>query len=134
MIGLFRRLFKLESAKLTDSEFKHYYKACCKRRITELEREYADLIERPYEAGRLSEIISELGCLWNERLRYEEIELAGNGNGTKNLWQIQNEVRNIAQGAIQQIAKSKDSDDKFIICIEGLLKPIYLLDEWEIEL
>ena len=134
MIGKFRRLFNHESTKLTDSEFKHYYIESCKKRITELEREYADLIEKPYQAGRLSEIISELGSIWNERLRYEDIDSAVNGNGAKNLWQVQNEVGDIVHEVKQQIAISKDSDDKLIVFEEGLLKLRHVLNEWETEL
>ena len=134
MIGLFRRLFKYKSTKLTDSEFRHYYIEFCNKKIAELEREYADLIQKPYEAGRLSEIISELGSIWNERLRYEDIERTINGNGAKNLWQVQNEVSDIVHEVKQQIAISKESDDKFIVFEEGLLKLRHVLNEWETEL
>ena len=133
-MGLFRRLFKYESTKLTDSEFRHDYIEFCNKRIAELEREYADLIQKPYEAGRLSEIISELGSIWNERLRYEDIERTINGNGAKNLWQVQNEVSDIVHEVKQQIAISKESDDKFIVFEEGLLKLRHVLNEWETEL
>ena len=133
-MGLFRRLFKYESTKLTDSEFRHDYIEFCNKRIAELEREYADLIQKPSEAGRLSEIISELGSIWNERLRYEDIERTINGNGAKNLWQVQNEVSDIVHEVKQQIAISKESDDKFIVFEEGLLKLRHVLNEWETEL
>jgi len=97
----------------------------------DLEREYADLIKKPYQAGRLSEIISELGSVWNERMRYEDIDSAANINGAKSLWQVQNDVSNIVQQAKQEIARAQRYDDKFIIFIEGLLKLSYVLDEWE---
>jgi hypothetical protein len=67
-------------------------------------------------------------------LRYEDIESAANGNGAKNLWQIQNEVSDIEQEVKQQIAISKESDDKFIVFEEGLLKLRHVLNEWETEL
>jgi len=134
LIGKFRRLFNNESAKLTDSEFTHYYIESCKEKITELEREYAELIEKPYQAGRLAEIISELGSIWNERLRYEDIDNEENGDGAKNLWQVQNEVSTIVQDAKQQIAISKESDDKLIIFEESLKKLRHVLSEWETEL
>jgi len=72
--------------------------------------------------------------MWNERLRYEDTKSAVNGNGAKNLRQVQDEVSDIVQEAKQQIAISKESDDKFIVFIEGLLKLRYVLDEWETEL
>ena len=134
MIGSLRRLFKYESAKLIDSEFRHYYAELCNKRIAELEKEYADLIQKPYQAGRLTEIISELGNMWNKRLRYEDIESVANGNGSKNIWQVQNEVSDIVQEAKQQITVSKESDDKLAVFVESLEKLRYVLNEWETEL
>ena len=128
MIGLFRRLFQHGPTKLTINGFRRYY---INKRIVDLEREYADLIKKPYQAGRLSEIISELGSVWNERMRYEDIDSAANINGAKSLWQVQNDVSNIVQQAKQEIARAQRYDDKFIIFIEGLLKLSYVLDEWE---
>jgi len=106
----------------------------CNKRIAELEREYAELMQKPYQAGRLSEIISELGSMWNERLKYEDIESAANANGAKSLRQVQNDVSDIVQEVKQKITISKESDDKFIVFIEGLLKLRYVLNEWETEL
>ena len=134
MIGIFWRLFKYESTKLTDSQFKHYYIEFCNKRIAELEREYADLIQKPYQAGRLSEIISELGSMWNEKLQYEDIESEENLNGAKSLWQVQNEVSDIVHEAKQKIAIAKESEDKLTVYIEGLLELRYVLNEWETEL
>ena len=134
MIGIFRRLFKHESTKLTDSEFRQYYIEFCNKRIAELEREYASLIQKPYQAGRLGEIISELGSSWNKKLKYEDIDSEANLNGAKSLWQIQNDVSTIVQKAKQQIAIAKESEDKLTVYVEGLLKLRYVLDEWETEL
>lgn len=134
MIGIFRRLFKQESTELTDGESRRYKIELCSKRIAELEREYLNIIQKPYQAGRLSEIISQLGTMWNARLRYEDIKSAVNGNGAKNLWQVQNEVKDIVQEAKHHIAISKGSDDKNTIFIEGLLKLRHVLEEWETEL
>ena len=134
MIGIFRRLFKHESTKLTDSEFRQYYIEFCNKRIAELEREYASLIQKPYQAGRLGEIISELGSSWNKKLKYEDIDSEANLNGAKSLWQIQNDVSTIVQKAKQQIAIAKESEDKLTVYVEGLLKLRYVLNEWETEL
>ena len=131
MTGKFRRLFNNESTKETDSEFKRDYIEFCKKRITELEREYAELIEKPYQAGRLTEIISELGSIWNERLRYEDIDSEVDGNGAKNLWQVQNDVGDIVREVRQQIAISKDSDDRLIVFEESLKKLRHVLSKWE---
>ena len=134
MRGPLRKLFKYESAKLIGSEFRHHYTELCNKRIAELEKEYADLIQKPYQAGRLAEIISELGNMWNKRLRYEDIESGANGNGSKNIWQVQNEVSDIVQEAKEQITVSKESDDKLAVFVESLEKLRYVLNEWETEL
>ncbi len=131
MTGMFRKFFNQETPKFTDAEFKHYYIEFCNQRIAELEREYMELIQKPYQAGRLSEIISELGSIWNERLRYEDVDSAVNGNGAKNLGQVQHEVSHIVQEAKQQLAISRESDDKLAVFEESLLKLRQVLDEWE---
>jgi hypothetical protein len=103
------------------------------KRIAELEREYADLIQKPYRAGRLSEIISELGRMWNERLQYEDVESVINENGAKNLQQVQNEVSAIVSEAKQKIEKAKNLENKHIAYLEDLLKLRDVLNEWETE-
>ncbi len=133
MIGILRRLFKHKSTGLTDSESRRYYIEFCNKRIAELEREYADLIKKPYQAGRLGEIISELGSMWNERLRCADIESEANLNGAKSLWQVQSEVSDIVHEAKQEIATAKESEDKLIVYLEGLIKLRYVLNEWETE-
>ena len=133
MKGPFRRFFNNDSAKLSDSEFKYRYVEFCKKRITELEKEYAELIEQPYQAGRLSEIISELGNIWNERLQYEDVDIAASTNGAKSLWQVQNDVSSIVQEAKKQIAETKETDNRSIIFAEALVKLRHVLDEWETE-
>ena len=101
------------------------------KKIGELEKEYKELIQKPYQAGRLSEIISELGNIWNETLRYEDVESTITGNGAKNLQQVHEDVSDIVQEVKQQIATSKESDDKLIYFEEGLLKLRHVLNEWE---
>ena len=108
---IFRNIFNRESTKLTDTESKHYYIEFYNKRIVELEREYKELIQKPYQAGRLSEIISELGRMWNERLRYEDVESTVNGDGAKNLQQVQKDISDIVQETKQQIAISQESDE-----------------------
>jgi hypothetical protein len=131
LIGLFQKVLRNSSTKLTDSESQQYSVDFFNQRIAELEREYAELTKQPYQAGRLSEIISELGRMWNERLRYEDIDDAANRDGAKGLWQVQNDVSNIVQESKQRIAKAEEPDDRFVIFMEGLLKLRYVLDEWE---
>ena len=134
MAGIFRRLSNCEITKISDTELRNNYIEFYNKRIEELEKEYTELIQKPYQAGRLSEIISELGRMWNERLRYEDVEGEINGNGAKNLQQVRKDVSDIVQGVKQQIAISKESDDKVAIFIKGLEKLRFVLNEWEPEL
>lgn len=132
-MGLVRRLVQHWLMKFTNGQFRRSYIALCNKRIAELEREYADLLKKPYTAARLSEIISELGSNWNNKLKYEDINSEANLNGAKSLWQIQNEVSDIVHEAKHKITIAKKSEDKLAVYIEGLLKLRYVLDEWETE-
>ena len=123
-----------KSKRLTDAEFKDNSVELCNKKIEELEKEYKELIQKPYQAGRLSEIISELGRLWNEKLKYESAESAAGGNGHKKIWQVQKDIGKVVQEVKQQIAISEESDEKLNFFIDGLLRLRYLLNEWEIEL
>ena len=131
MLIFIKKLFRRWSTRLTKSEIRYYYINFCNRRIAELQRQYAELITKPHKAHRLSEIISELGRLWNEKIRYEEDERLINVNGAKNLWQVQNEVREIVCEAKQKIAKANKQEDKLNVFMEGLLKLKYVLDDWK---
>ena len=117
--------------KLTKSEINHYYIAHCNRRITELQNEYADLLTKPNKAGRLCEIISELGHWFDEKYRYEEPEMIIDSNGAKSLGQVQNEVYEIISAAMQEIATSKNKKNKCQLFKDSLQRIMYVLDEWE---
>ena len=96
MIGIFRRLFKHESTKLANGEFRHSYIEFCNKRIAELEREFADLIQKPYEAGRLSEIniqdrksrkqhVRQVRNQVHERKRKEKLKVCPRCGGSLNI-------------------------------------------------
>ena len=131
MLTFIKKLLRRESTHLTESEIRYYYINFCNRRIAELQGQYADIITKPHKARRLSEIISELGMLWNEKMRYEEDERLTNVNGAKSLWQVQNEAREIVCEARQKIVKANDKEDKLNVFMEGLLKLKYILDDWK---
>ena len=132
MAGIFRRLSNREITKISDTELRNTYIEFYNKRIEELEKEYTELIQKPYQAGRLSEIVSELGRMWNERLRYEDVEGKINGDGAKNLQQVRKEVSDIVQGVKEQLAISKELDDKIAVLMKGLEKLSVVLDKWEI--
>ena len=131
MLTLIKRILRRESTHLTESEIRYYYINLCNRRIAELQGQYADIITKPHKAHRLSEIISELGRLWNEKMRYEEKERLTYVNGAKSLWQVQNEVSEIICEAKQKIAEANKQEDKFNVFMEGLLRLRYVLDDWK---
>ena len=124
-------MLRHEPIRLTENEIRHYYINFCNRRIAELQEQYADIITKPHEACRLSEIISELGRLWNEKMRYEEGEKSIYVNGAKSLWQVQNEVSDIVCEARHKIKKANEKEDKLNVFMEGLLKLRHVLDEWK---
>jgi hypothetical protein len=123
-----RRIFQRKSNGVLKNETQHYYEL----RIAELEKQYADLVDQPYSAGKLSEIVSELGKLWNEKLKSEENERLAGANGAKSLQQIQEEVQEIINNARYQITSAKDREAKRRVFQQGLRKVITILDEWEI--
>ena len=127
----FKKTPEHESTQSTDAEFKHNYIESCNKKIEELEKEYQELIKKPYQAGRLSEIVSELGRVWNEKLKYEDAESAEGGNSHKKIWQVQKDIDKVVQEVKQQIAISEESDEKRTFFIDGLLRLRYLLNEWE---
>ena len=131
MAGIFRKLSNHETTRLSDTELRNNYIEFYNKRIEELEKEYKELIQKPYQAGRLSEIISELGKMWNERLRYEDVEGEINGNGAKNLQQVRKDVSDIVQGVKDRLAMSKELDDKIAVLMKGLEKLSVVLDKCE---
>ena len=131
MAGIFRRLSNHKTKILSDNELRENYIEFYNKKIAELEKEYKELIQKPYQASRLSEIVSELGRMWNERLRYEDVEGKINGDGAKNLQQVRKEVSNILQGVKEQLPMSQELDDKMAVLMKGLEKLSIVLDKWE---
>ena len=100
------------------------------RQIKRLQQEYAYHIGKPYSAARLSEIISELSRLWNDKLRYEE-DHSAEPNGLKSLGEVQKSVLEIVCEAETKIGKASGRKEKHKAFIEGLVKIRDTMDEWE---
>ena len=131
MAGIFRKPSNHETTTLSDAELRNSYIDFYDKRIEELENEYKELIQKPYQAGRLSEIISELGRIWNERLRYQDVEGEINSNGAKNLQQVRKDVSDIVQEVKSQIEISIGSNERLSVFAKGLEKLIAVVGEWE---
>jgi hypothetical protein len=124
---LYRKL-----SNILKSVIRHFYLPLCNRRITKLESQYKDLINEPYNARFLSETISKLGKLWNEKLEHEGYERVDRGNGTKSLWQVQEEVHRIVKDTKYKINSTKTRSKKHKVFEESLKEMVIILDKWEI--
>ena len=120
--------------RLTKSEIRRHPTYHYIGEIEKLNQEYGDLIVKPYNVARLSEIISELGKLWNGKLQYEEDNQLIEGNGRKSLWQVQESVHAIMYETSQKIDKTKRKEGKHKAFVEGLYRIRSILDEWDTRL
>ncbi len=145
MLDAVKKVLHYKPADILESIIRRYSLPMYNRRITRLEKQYDDLINEPYKAKKLSEIVSELGKLWNEKLKYEgsedddcetsnckteECETKGRVDGAKNLQQVQEEVYKIVKDAGDKITSAKTRDKKQQAFKEGLKKMAAVLDEW----
>ena len=133
MLNSVKRVLYRRLSNIQKSVIRHCYLPLCNRRITKLESQYKDLIKEPYNARFLSETISKLGKRWNEKLEYEDYERVDRGNGTKSLWQVQEEVYRIVKDAKYKINSAKTRSKKHKVFEESLKKMVIVLDEWEIK-
>ena len=131
MLNAVKRVFHRKPSDILESLSRHYYIPLYNRRITKLERQYNDLLNEPYKAGKLSGIISNLGKLWNEKLKYEDCEIVDRVNGAKSLHQVQEEVYTILRDTGQKITSAENGSRKQQVFTEGLKKMATVLDEWE---
>ncbi len=141
-----KKVLHYKPADILESIIRRYSLPMYNRRITRLEKQYGDLINEPYKARELSEIVSELGKLWNAKLKYEDsedddceisncktedCETSDAVDGAKNLQQVQEEVYKILKDAGDKIDSAKTRDKKQEAFREGLKKMAAVLDEWK---
>jgi hypothetical protein len=104
-------------------------------KIAELEQEYQVLSASwPTDVARSCEIVSELGRLWNAKLRYEpgtddlEDEMAGD-SPVNDVPQIQTEISEIVREGRAKMASARSQGELRAVFEESMLKIIGTLDE-----
>lgn len=100
------------------------------KKIAELEREYRDLMAaRPPNMARLAEIISELGRLWNAKVRGEQNEELAGIDRAKDMGQLQKAVSKILREATKKMAEAQSKQEIHTALIEGMYEARRLMDE-----
>jgi hypothetical protein len=109
--------------RLSDPEYRN-------KKITELEQEFHDLMTSwPPNVSRLSQIVSELGRLWNTKLRDEEEKKPlVEGDGLKDMSQLQMAVDAIIREGKQKMGSARNKEEINSAFVESVNKMICLLE------
>ena len=100
------------------------------KKIAKLEQEYRDLLSSPsYDVSRLAMILSEMGKLWNAKLREEEDKPSINGDGAGDIWQIEELVREIVSEGRDKMGKARSEGEIHSAFKEGIYKKKCLFDD-----
>jgi hypothetical protein len=98
-------------------------------KIAELEQEFHDLMTSwPPNVSRLSQIVSELGRLWNTKLREEEREPLVEGDGLKDMAQLQMAVGEIIREGKQKMGSARNRDEINTAFAESVNKMLCLFE------
>jgi len=98
-------------------------------KIAELEQEFHDLMASwPPNVSRLSQIVSELGKLWNTKLRDEEKEPLVEGDGLKDMAQLQMAVGEIIREGKQKMGRAHNKEEINTAFAESVNKMICLFE------
>ena len=98
------------------------------KKIAELEREFHDLMASwPPNVSRLSQIVSELGRLWNTKLHDEEEPLV-EGDGLKDMAQLQMAVGEIIREGKQKMGSARNKEEINTAFAESVNKMICLFE------
>lgn len=107
------------------SDLEHYDK-----KIAELEQEFHDLMASgPPNVSRLSQIVSELGRLWNAKLRDEQKVPLADGDKPKDMAQLQKAVNEIVREGKKKMGKARGEEEIRAAFTDSLNKMISLFDE-----
>jgi len=99
------------------------------KKIAELEQEFHDLmVSSPPNVSRLSQIISELGRLWNTKLRDEQKEPLAEGDEPKDMAQLQKVVGEIVREGKKKMGNAQSKEEIHATFIESINKMICLLE------
>lgn len=100
------------------------------KKIAELEQEFHDLMASgPPNVSRLSQIVSELGRLWNAKLRDEQKEPLADGDEPKDMAQLQKAVDEIVREGKRKMGKAQGEGEVRAAFTDSLNKMISLFDE-----
>jgi hypothetical protein len=99
------------------------------KKIAELEQEFHDLMASwPPNVSRLSQIVSELGKLWNTKLRDEEKEPLVEGDGLKDMAQLQMAVDEIIREGKKKMGSAQNKEEINTAFVESVNKMICLFE------
>ena len=99
------------------------------KKIAELEQEFHDLMASwPPNVSRLSQIVSELGKLWNTKLRDEEKEPLVEGDGLKDITQLQMAVNEIVREGKKKMGNARSKKEIQTAFEDSLNKMICLFE------
>jgi len=100
------------------------------KKIAELEQEFRDLMaSSPPNVSRLSQIVSELGKLWNTKLRdEEEKEPLVEGDGLKDIAQLQMAVDEIIREGKRKMGSARNKEEINTAFVESVSKMICLFE------
>jgi len=83
----------------------------------------------PPNVSRLSQIVSELGRLWNAKLRDEQKEPLADGDEPKGMAQLQKAVDEIVREGKRKMGKAQGEEEIRAAFTDSLNKMISLFDE-----
>ena len=125
----YQRSFQRRSDYSTDTRIKWSDPEHRDEKIAELEQEFHDLMASwPPNVSRLSEIVSELGKLWNTKLRDEEEEPLVEGDGLKDMAQLQMAVGEIIREGKKKMGSAHNKEEINSAFVESVNKMICLLE------
>ena len=125
----YQRSFQRRSDYSTDTRIKWSDPEHRDEKIAELEQEFHDLMASwPPNVSRLSQIVSELGKLWNTKLRDEEKEPLVEGDGLKDMAQLQMAVGEIIREGKQKMGSAHNKEEINSAFVESVNKMICLLE------
>lgn len=125
----YQRSFQRRSDYSTDTRIKWSDPEHRDEKIAELEQEFHDLMASwPPNVSRLSQIVSELGKLWNTKLRDEEEEPLVEGDGLKDMAQLQMAVGEIIREGKQKMGSAHNKEEINSAFVESVNKMICLLE------
>jgi len=125
----YQRSFQRRSDYSTDTRIKWSDPEHRDEKIAELEQEFHDLMASwPPNVSRLSQIVSELGKLWNTKLRDEEEEPLVEGDGLKDMAQLQMAVGEIIREGKKKMGSAHNKEEINSAFVESVNKMICLLE------